>query len=415
MIKLISFLFLCLFFQSIHAQGGVDDWMTEQLGEVTWLKTYEGALADYHPVTIILASDQKEMAGYLIHKGDPQKHRLLGEWSDNRLFQLQERDDHGRLTGYLTGKIKDDQLDLKWISVNQDRLFEIHATTEKLVKINKQAPVAEWIVISSVPSMAISVQKIGNGRVAGFVINDQSFMRFEGACMDGSCSIWKASCRDASGKEVNLQMLQKSPLVYKATFGDQSYTANVAYSSPLELRLKDHSAGFIDLIYPKLESSVYNNWIDSFWISDTRRLAEAGMLDGAPRLAYRSSGWVELVDETDDYVSGMVTFLNPTGSHREAFMLLKKEGQIINPKDLLNAPEDFSKGAEMALASADQAYDKVFYAWLENVGYSVLIPTGKGLVMATEFNTIYGDELRLLSKSESKSLIRKKYWKYFGW
>ncbi len=413
--KFIYTLLLSFFAHAVFAQVNSDDWMTEHLGNITWQKTYTGFLADYHPVTIVLASDKREIAGYLMHHGDSQQHRLLGEWNDSRLFQLQERNDDDRLTGYLTGKIKDDQLDLKWISVNQDRIFEIRATTEQLIKINSKSPAAEWIAIATNPTMSISVQKIYNGLVTGFVIADESYIRFDGTCLDGTCSIWQASYLDPNGDKHKLQMHQKTSTTYKATLDNVSFGANILYTQPLQIRQVDHSTGFIDFTFPKLNSQLYGDWVDAFWHTDSTKLTEAGSLGVAPRLTYRSSGWIEIVDETSSYVSGMVTFINPNGGHREAFLLLKKEGELINPSDLLNTPEDFSKGASLALASMDAEHDETFYSWVENTGYTVLIPTGKGIVMATEFNTIYGDALRLLSVSESKTLIRKKYWKYFGW
>jgi hypothetical protein len=331
------------------------------------------------------------------------------------LFQLQERDEHGRLTGYLTGKIKDDQLDLKWISVNQDRIFEIHAVTDKLVKMNNMAPAAEWIAITSDPEMSIAVQKIGQGLVAGIALLADQVVRFQGTCMDGSCSIWKTSFIDDRGQKHHLQMRQNTPTSYKATLNEQSFTASFLYNSPLTIKHQDNSAGFIDFSYPKLQSSVYTEWIEAFWNRDTEKLNEASQLETHPRLAYRSSGWIEIIDETEDYVSGLVTFINPDGGHRESFLLLKKEGEMIKPDELLNAPADFSRGAELALASVDETHDDTFYSWLEEVGYTIMAPTQKGLVMITEFNTIYGDELQMLSIGDSKNLIKKKYWKYFGW
>lgn len=413
--KLLPIFIFFLLSHSIFAQVDIDGWITDQLSEVLWQRNYEGMLADYHPVSIVLASDKKEIAGYLVHKGDLQKHRLIGEWNDSRLFQLQERDENGRLTGYLTGKIKDDQLDLKWISINQDRIFEIKATTDQIVKLNSKTPAAEWIVISSDPQTTISVQKMGNGQVAGLALVNEHYVRFEGACMDGVCSVWKTSFNDRDGHEMNLQMHQKAPMAYKANLNNTSYNATVLFSYPLEIRHVDQSAGFIDFTFPKLEDNTYNEWIDAFWNTDSERLLEAGSLDLPPRLDYRSSGWIEIIGQSDSYVSGLVTFINPLGTHRESFLLLKKEGELINPMSLLNAPEDFSKGAEIAMAAIYGEHDKMMYAWLKGVGYEVLAPTAKGLIMVTEFNTIYGDELQMLSIPESKSLIKKKYWKYFDW
>jgi hypothetical protein len=100
--------------------------MHSQLGKISWEGTYEGVLADYHPVSIVLASDGKQVAGYLIHKGDNRSHRLYGDWNKDQI-QLQERDEYDRLTGYLKGTITNDQVNMEWMSADQSRIFSIIA------------------------------------------------------------------------------------------------------------------------------------------------------------------------------------------------------------------------------------------------------------------------------------------------
>ena len=83
----------------VRAQGPMDPWIQSQLTGLSWATTYKGVLADFHPVTISLVSDNYHIAGYIIHDGDGKKHRLLGEASKNGQVQLQERDHNDRLTG----------------------------------------------------------------------------------------------------------------------------------------------------------------------------------------------------------------------------------------------------------------------------------------------------------------------------
>lgn len=372
-------------------------------------------LAEYHPVKFELASDGQDIAGYLIHTGDQKKHRISGDWSDNGLFQLQERDEYDRLTGYLTGIIKDDHLALKWMSVSQDRVFDIKASTEKIVSIRRTAPIAEWITTTSDPAFVFSVQKTELGKVFGLAIDGNRFVRFEGSCLDGTCSIWKASFIDPDGELVNLQMTQKSPSSYKATINNISGTATVRYSSPLVIQHEDNSNGFIDFTYPEIKGDTYSQWIDSFQVADRTKLMATHDEEVSPRLSYRSSGWVEIVDETDDYISGLVTFINPDGGSRESFVLMKKEGELLMPELLFNEHVDFNTVSDLALATSIPEGDDIFYDWCSRVGYTCMVPTVNGLLVTTEFNAVYGDDLRCLSIAESKKIVRKKYWKYFGW
>ena len=123
MTRSFAFLSLMVLCHALAGQEMADEWMQSQLDKITWHETFRGVLADYHAITLILASDQSQIAGYLIHDGDQRKHRLVGDWSQAGQFQLQERDHYDRLTGYLTGTITTDQALLKWLSADQSRVF----------------------------------------------------------------------------------------------------------------------------------------------------------------------------------------------------------------------------------------------------------------------------------------------------
>lgn len=127
------------------------------------------------------------------------------------------------------------------------------------------------------------------------------------------------------------------------------------------------------------------------------------------------SGWIEIVDEGDSYVSGMITYTNPDVSHRESFLWLKKEDVFVPQQELMNTPQDLATASAAAISTDPFIEDEQYNMWLENVGYTLVIPTVSGVAMTTEFNMIYGDDLRLLSVEESKAIIKRKYWKYFGW
>ena len=125
--RLLTLLFFICFCSGIRSQATDDPWIKSQLSRIKWEQNYEGVFADYHPVLIILASDSDQIAGYLIHKGDKRSHRLLGDWSKKGPFQLQERDEFDRLTGYLKGTITFDKVSLEWMSADQSRVFNIIA------------------------------------------------------------------------------------------------------------------------------------------------------------------------------------------------------------------------------------------------------------------------------------------------
>lgn len=415
-LPLLSFFLLC---QTLRGQVIADEWILGQLGTITWQETFKGVLADYHPVTLVLASDQLQVAGYLIHEGDQRRHKLLGDWSSTGQFQLQERDNNDRLTGYLTGTVTADQALLKWLSADQSRIFEVKAFPERLIKIKNFKPAAEWIDIAAETPMKLSVQKMDYGIVSGIANLNGRFVRFDGQCLDGTCSIWNAVIPDERGKAHPLQMRQKDPVTYKATFNGAEYKATIHFSAPLSVRQFDNSMGFLDFIYPQLDSKDYDVWIshqvDSVWNKGVEHLTSGNAMESPGRLVYRSSGWVEIIDESQAYITGIITFIHPDAMHRQSFVWLKKEDVFVLQDELLNTPGDISKASSLALASAQHHGDEDYAAWLNKVGYTLVLPTAQGVVMTTEFSVIYGDELQRLSEEESKSMIKRKYWKYFGW
>ena len=87
----------------------------------------------------------------------------------------------------------------------------------------------------------------------------------------------------------------------------------------------------------------------------------------------------------------------------------------MSTQELFNVPDDAGRAASLALKSHPQQEDADYHAWLSKAGYPFMLPTSRGIVMSTEFNMIYGDDMRLLPTASGKELIKRKYWKYFGW
>jgi hypothetical protein len=415
----IAFFILFMACRVIYSQAPTDSWICAQLGKIVWNQTYEGVLADYHPVTITLASDNKLIAGYLVHKGDNRTHRLMGDWTKKDLFQLQERDEYDRLTGYLRGSITGDQLRMEWMSSDQTRMFDIIAYPSNLIKIRNFKPVAEWIEIDADTDISISVQKMDYGIVSGLAKRNGQYSRFEGYCLDGTCSIWNTVIQNDKGAPIRVQMRQRDALGYRAILDGKEFPATISTTIPLAIRKFDNSMGFLDFVYPMLQSKTYDawlgRWIDKLWSDGITHLTAINQPGTSGRLVHRSSGWIEILGYNDQYISGMITYINPGSTRRESFIWLKREDIFLTAEEILNTPADFEKAASLALKRSGKSEDEEYMSWLRGAGFSYLLPSADGIVMLTEFNMIYGDDIQQLTLEDSKALIKKKYWKYFGW
>jgi hypothetical protein len=177
--------------------------------------------------------------------------------------------------------------------------------------------------------------------------------------------------------------------------------------------------GFLDFVYPKFESMAFDPWLnsrlDKTWEEGVKHLTNINQKETPGRLVHRSSGWIEIMDEGDLYVSGMITFINPGATRREPFVWLRKEDIFVTQEELVNTLADIELASTMSLQSGPGIQDEEYREWLKKTGYDYILPTSDGLLVMTEFNMVYGDDLMLLPVADGKSLIRRKYWKYFGW
>ncbi|HJW30582.1 MAG TPA: hypothetical protein VJ508_15220 [Saprospiraceae bacterium] len=410
----------CLFLTyALSAQGQVDAWMQSQLKQVSWKNSFKGVLADFHPVTIVLASDYDQVAGYIMHEGDQVKHHLIGDWNKSEHFQLQERDELDRLTGYLIGNVSKDELDMQWMSADKSRLFDVKAFPESLIRIKTFKPIAEWIEVASTPRLLVSIQKMDYGIITGIANRNGAYSRFEGYCLDGTCSLWNTVLQVPGGAPIQLQMRQKDPATYKASLNGIEYTAAVVETLPLTIRKFDNSMGFMDFVYPDFGSAAFNTWVSSWtaqlWNEGMSYLKANNANSNAGRLVQRSSGWIEILDDQAGYISGLITYINPGSTRRSSFVWLKKEDTVLPMEELLNLPADVKKASDLALKASRTNEDEGYATWLKTVGYNSVFPTAAGVVAATEFNMIYGDDLELLPVAASRDMIKRKYWKYFGY
>jgi hypothetical protein len=417
--KYLCFILISFLMPLLSAQGTMDPWMKSQLKTVSWNVSYKGVLADFHPITIQLASDLDQVVGYFIHDGDQRKHRLVGDWNKGDHFQLQERDENDRLTGYLVGTITQDELDMQWMSSDQSRLFAVKAFPESLIRIKNFKPVAEWIEVAATPKIILSVQKMDYGIVSGMANRNGQYTRFDGYCLDGSCSIWNTVIQVPGGAPIQVQMHQKDALNYKVTLDGTDYAAAIVEATPLMVRHFDNSMGFLDFIYPDFKSVAFKNWLsgwsDKLWTDGVNYLQTINQPGNGGRLIQRSSGWVEILEDNEVYTSGMITYINPGATRRSSFVWLKKEDVLLPMEELLNSSSEVKKLSDLALKVKNTSADEGYKAWLTKVGYTSMVPCAQGIIAATEFNMIYGDDLHLIAIKDCRDMIKRKYWNDFGW
>ena len=412
--------FLLILLMSGHAAGQSDTaWIRGQLDRITWQKTYSGVLAEYHKVIIVLATDGHLVAGTLVHEGDSEVHRLIGDWNANKQMQLQERDINDRLTGYLRGDVSEDHLSMEWISADQKRAFRVNALPGDLIRIGGFKAVSEWIEVSTQPAMAISVQKMDFGMISGLLIRQGVVTRFEGRCQDGQCSIWNATLPGDDSRPTKLSMRQRSATAYTVGFNGGEYAGVITFTAPLKVNTFSNRAGFMDLVWPDLPGKTYAAWVEqlktSFWPEEMKRLQAIEREDTGTRLAHRTSGWIEILEANEDMVSGLMTVTQPGSTRREAFVWLRREDELMTDEAWLNTPANGKDISLLALNNGHAETDASYMEWLRETGYAHTLPVRYGLLATTDFHIVYGDDLNALPASAVRPYVKKKYWRYFHW
>jgi len=394
-------------------------WYRSQLERITWQRSYQGVLAEYHPIRITLATDRHLLAGILVHAGESEVHRLVGDWSDSRRFLLQERDQDDRLTGYLRGEVTEDHVDMEWISADQSRAFRIRAVPDQLIRIGGFRPVSEWIDVNTEPGLAISVQKMDYGIISGLVIRDGVVSRFEGQCQDGQCSIWNATVAGPDGTRRKLSMRQRSATTYLVGYDGREMPGTITSTFPLKVESYCNRAGFLDLVYPDFPGKSYAAWLArvnaGFWPDELERLKTLERVEPDSRLAYRVSGWVEVLEANEDVVSGVMTIALPGKTRREPFLWLRREDEVMTGGDWLNLPSQQREIDQLALQQSRPEATDAFHQWIRSSGYVHSLPTRFGLLALTDFHRVFGDDMTALPFDQVRGFVRKKYWKYFNW
>lgn len=384
------------------------------LGKITWSKQYNGVIAEYHPIAISLSSDQKWIVGTIQKPGEKKLYHLTGEWRQGDKVLLQERDEFDRLTGYVKGTLADDHADLEWISADQSRIFSIHVLTNRLIKVGGFKPLMEWIECSD--GSYLSVQKMDYGWISGLHIDKGIISRMDGNCQDGQCSIWSGNAYNDQGSPVKLSCQQRSSTTYRILKDGKELTGTILFTTPLALREFSTSNGFMDLVYPQLDTTNFTGWlkeiIDPVWQKEEKRLLDFYSDRVEDRLTYRTSAWIEVTEENEQWVSGLLTIQLPDSIFRKTFLWLKKEKELSTEQEWLMGPIQKSAIHDAALQEAVLQEDE-YGNWIRDNGYTHVVPAKSGMIAITDFHSVYGDNFQLVNGIKAKDAIKKKYVKYF--
>lgn len=382
--------------------------------EILWSKDYTGVIAEYHPVSISLSSDKKWITGTIQKTGDPVKYYLSGEWKQGAKVLLQERDEFDRLTGYVKGTLADDHADLEWISADRSRIFSIHVYTNRLIKIGGFKPVMEWIECSD--GSFLSIQKMDFGWISGLLIQNEQVQRLDGNCQDGQCSIWSGSVYHERTKPTKLSCQQRTATTYRIVKDGKEVTGTIAGRTPLAVKAFSNANGFMDLVYPLLDTTRFTPWLMEMvgpsWNLEEKELKSLKSDHVEDRLAFRTSAWVEIAEDNDQWSSGILTMQMPDTVFRKSFIWSKKDKEVITESDWLMGPLQRDELQQTVMSQANPEEDD-FGNWVRDVGYTYLLPVRYGLLTITEFDSFYGDSFFLLNSPKVKDAVKRKYSKYF--
>src|SRR5690606_34685170 len=190
---------------------------------------------------------------------------------------------------------------------------------------------------------------------------------FDGNCQDGQCSIWSATVYDDGGNAHPLSCQQRTPTTYKIVLDKKEHKGNIAYTTTLAVREFSTANGFMDLVYPVIDTTTFTKWlmkiIDPVWKVQEDLLKNQSTHFAEDRLAFRTSAWIEIVEENEQWLSGLLTIQLPDSTFREAFLWLKREQEIVSQEDWLMGPIQQHTISSIAVEEGASAGDE-YGDWL---------------------------------------------------
>lgn len=427
--KTIVFILLCIAGHICLAQTEVETTdIAKQFGNKDAI-FFEGLLDTYHPIKMTLAFDGNDCSGYYTLESSEKTFVLEGDIESDTILTMIELDDNDQISGYLSGTISDNNVELIWKDVK--KLTEHELTLSKVDSFtNKQYIPQEKSLVKIVGKSygkRIDMWQNVKEQTINIVGDNFPYFNFKYRCNEDCTKIESTSLREGSQYRV-VQMVPFNEEKETITFYKKDGTKYLFVGKREETIYMKHKTladyrVMIDLSYPVTRSFKFNQWIESNINKVQQNLVEeinGNLLNDQgdipeERYQYEAYSWYDIDYISADVISGTITHTKSWKSSTEkiAFIFDNKEKKMLDLQDLFKSGFDHKTFMQSFLAEQKSnmsagTQDGPKLKWINGDNFDNISVNEMGLICNSDYSVIFGDSKFTIPFESIKKHIKNK-------
>jgi hypothetical protein len=393
-----------------------------------WVKKYAGRMDDVSDIDIVLGFDGKFCKGFLTYSESRTRLTLDGTLEGDK-FSLFELDGHSDTSGYIKGNLLGKILLAEWNNYNNaiGSAIECEEITASKVGISHCGD-NKWINKYNINynggNFEIILCRFNNGLLFGSSWIETGNMNYilKGEIkVDGDffVNLFKTDGTEAGTFQGNMKNIQSLGLDWTTQAGKHQF-----FTFPLIETLSvgcyeyaDYTNSY-DVLFPKTRCFTCNTWMErkvAAWLNKCKGSFASNPQKENPsnRAAQRASGWADISLWNDDLLCGTLTFTESWADDANgiSFNFDLNTGKEIKFEDLFIKKFDARTWLEVyekkEIAKLPMIADKEFKNWIETEGFPLFLLQRDGMVLATPFHPVFGQQKINIPYSVLKPYLKK--------
>lgn len=391
-----------------------------------WFKSYQGSLDNVHPMLLTLATDGNAWKGWYTMQDENFKMFLEGSTKEDKL-SLYEIDADENYCAVLNLDILGDDLEGQWKSVYNDQEFDIELSlSETALNPCQKNTIKIFEGRKEIKEYQLTISKEGE-RISQCMLglNGANF-ELDPICKNENCNLLEADISDFGGKykSISIKLIDSNSCTIR--FGKEESTEPISLSLEQTLDFKClESVNYnhkIDLVYPKINSEIFNNWITSEFREAIDLANQAPIEEDKTckkRWSSHSFGWVDIHYFDKDIISGLLVYqlANKEEVNTKAFVFNLKDGKKLSEKSLFKKNENFRtvlrNHTDAYRARSLDSEEQLLSKPLKSLNYEHISLSKEGLLLTANFNTLLGTQNILIPYDDLEESLHKSISKKF--
>jgi hypothetical protein len=393
-----------------------------------WVKTFSGRMDDVSDIDILLGFDGTHCKGFLTYKESKTKLTLDGILDGEKL-SLCEIDAHKDTSGFLKGNLVEKTLKADWTNFNNSigSYLVCEEITSEIASFSHCGD-NKWINKYSISynggNFEIILCRSNNGLLFGnsWIETGNLYYNLKGEIKDDGdffVNLIKNDGSDAGSFQGNMQNKQTLGLDWATQAGKHQF-----FNFPLVETLSvgcyefaDYTNSY-DVLFPKSRCVPCNVWMErkvAVWLTKCKGSFASNPQKENPsnRAAQRASAWTDISLWNEDLFCGTLTFTESWADDANgiSFNFDLNTGKEITFEDIFIKKfdartwlEDYEK---KEIAKLPMIADKEFKNWIETEGFPLFLLQRDGVVLATPFHPVFGQQRISIPYSVLKPYLKK--------